>query len=278
MKFVEMIDLWELQNPNKEFFDGIELHEAIDKEALLDYLLLEYMYLETVDTSSKAFHLRVKNFFKIHKWNIDKLCESMLFEYKPLDNYHVNSTVETDRDKKVDTITDRDQTTELQKDSEKIGEESKTDTEKIVSDKDWDEHDHMNETDVNLVSAFNDQPSPEANASDPTKWHYNDSEHDRQSISADTTKEGTESVTTNKNGHYDLDNKDTLSETDKGKLNEDITKNEITDEGIVEDSYKYGNIGKSYQSLIEEERKQAQFNIYKWIARHFCRELLISLW
>lgn len=278
MKLIEMIDLWTLHNPNKDFFDGIELHESLDKEALLEYLLLEYMYMDTVDTSSLAFHMRVINFFKIHKWNINKLCESMLLKYTPLDNYHINSTVETDRDKKVDTITDREQITELQKNSEKIGEESKTDTEKIISDKYWDEHDKMAETDVNFVSAFNDIPSPEAIGTDPTKWKYNDTEHDRQHIAADTDKEGTENITTNKNSHYDLGNKDTLSETDNGKLNEDITKNEITDEGIVEDSYKYGNTGKSYQSLIEEERKQAQFNIYKWIARHFCRELLISLW
>lgn len=330
MKFIEMIDLWTLQNPDKDFFDGIELHEAIDKESLLDYLLLEYMYLDTVDTSSRAFHLRVKNFFKIHKWNIDKLCESMLFEYKPLDNYHVNSTVETDRDKKVDTTTDRDQTSTSNKQSTNtgeesktlkdttdrnqdidntkntitIGEESKTDTEKITSEKDWDETDHMTETDLNLVSAFNDIPSPEIISTDPIKYKYNDTEHDRQQIIADTTKEGTESITTNKNGHYDIDSSTTVSETGtesltenitknehydtdtkndlteelKGHVNEDIIKNEITDEGIVEDSYKYGNIGKSYQSLIEEERKQAQFNIYKWIARHFCRELLISLW
>lgn len=93
---------------------------------------------------------------------------------------------------------------------------------------------------THFISGFNDVRSPSG------KEGYIDSEHDRDS------------------GHRNYD-KDGKHDTDR-------------DRSETEDMNKSGNDGKTYQSLIEEERKQAQFNLYKWIARHFSLELLVAVW
>lgn len=215
MTLLNIIELWEMQHSEKKFFDDCVIHALVDRNALLEYLLLEYGTMEPVDEHSELFHRRVVNFFEIHRWNIDKLVESQNFEYKPLDTYHGSEK----RNEDISTI------------------------ENIDTGVTYEESGNSDTQTVNLVSAFNDVRSPSGN-------QYIDSEHDRQQ----------------QTGHYD---KDGSSDTDT-----DRTKDEHQDENIV----KEGNNGTSYQSLIEEERKQAQFNIYKWIAKHFSLELLVCVW
>lgn len=116
----------------------------------------------------------------------------------------------------------------------------------------WEEERKSNGQDVNLVSAFNDLPA--------TINSLKDTEHDRVVSETKQIADGTNSETTN--------------ETTSGK--EDATG--AVDEDVTEHIERTGTQGHSYQELIEEERKQAEFNIYKWIGRHFCKELLIAVW
>lgn len=197
------------------FFDTCEINALVNKKDLLDYLMLEYSDMNTIDSNSERFHLRVENFFKIHKWNIDKLAESLNFVYKPLETYHGTEH----RTEEISTV------------------------ENVDTGITYSESGEGSKHDVNLVSAFNDVRSPQGK-------QYIDSEHDRQEQTTHYSKEGE-------------------SDSDMDRTQ---------DVGEDEHTTKSGNDGKSYQSLIEEERKQAEFNIYKWIAKHFCLELLIAIW
>lgn len=213
---LNIIEMWEMQNPNVGFFDECAINSLVNKKDLLDYLLLEYGELEPVDAYSNLFHKRVANFFKIHKWNIDKLVESQNFKYKPLDTYHGSEH----RTEDISTV------------------------ENVDTGVSYEESGNSNANTVNLVSAFNDVRSPNGK-------EYIDSEHDRQETTSNYDKDGS-------------------SDTDMDRT-QDVNENEnTTREG------KDGN--SSYQSLIEEERQQAQFNLYKWIAKHFSIELLVCVW
>lgn len=257
--------LWELNNPDKSYFDDIPIHAFVDKEALLDFIVMECGDLRVVDNNSGFFYERVRMFFKIHKWNIDKLCESQQYEYEPLDNYHSIEDRKVDRDVAFDSVTDRDQTDDTVTD--------RGVTEDEHTHKDWTDKGTTDEQDVHYISAYNDLESPEQIGTDKLGrpiYKFNDTEHDRDTID----------VSYQKSGDDDIQRDNSIEEgiTVKDVLSEDIRKNDVTDEDIIEHKTKSGNNGQSYQSLIEEERKQAQFNIYKWILNHWFHEMMITVW
>lgn len=231
------IELWDWQHEGVPFMKDITIHKEINKDTLLDYLLYEYGELRCDETNSDTFHDRVVNFFEIHKWNIDKLAESLLFDYKPLDNTNWNQVTDYDRGQDFDSNIDRDVDVNR--------------TEGIDTVKDWTENGSSDETDRHYVSGFNDADRDTAKTRDVITKNYNQKGKDTIGTD-DTEKIGTE---------------------------EDILKKETTAENIDVTITRKGHDGNiSYQSLIEEERKQAQFNIYKWIGKHFSNELLICIW
>lgn len=237
----ETVQMWEMQN-NTPFWDDIQLHKAIDKDALIDYLLYEFSDMRCIDSNSGAFRNHVSNFFKIHKWNIDKLADTLELEYYTLENVRYHKHNKTDAEKNT------------------ISERGIVGAEDVKVDKNtvWDEDGSEDRTAVHFVSAFNDVPSP-TSTNPPV---YKDTEQYRDTSHMSYQKDG--------------------SETNSEKTDKDTTEDEnftsvVTDD-IHTDNDKVGHDGGSYQSLIEEERKQAQFNIYKWIGKHFVRELLVAIY
>lgn len=238
MTLAETVRLWNIQN-KQDFWTPIKVHSAIDKEALVDYLLYEYADMQCVDSNSGAFRNHVKNFFDIHKWNIDKLADTLKLEYDPLENVRWHTDDVTQEDKDTTGILDNKA------------------TEDVITDHnmDWSESGTEDSEDVHYLSAFNDRPSPQGGK-------FFDVEKTRDTNHTDYSKGGDQV-------DKDIRDKDTTEHEDTFQNVDDHTDKDID---------KFGHDGGSYQSLIEEERKQAQFNIYKWIGRHFSRELLICLW
>lgn len=282
---LEGIELWGMNHPGKKFLDDIPIHAFVDKDTLLDYLVLECGCMKTIEQMSELLHFRVKMFFATHKWNIDKLCESLQYEYEPLENYHGTEERIVQRDVEVDTVRDRDQTNESVTDRDQTTDTSnkKDLVDNEHTEKTWSENGSNNETDVHFMSAYNDKESPEQIGTDANGrpiYKYNDTEQYRDAIDASYDKEGrdgtqrdlVQNVTDTKNEKVAEDT--VINDV----LAEDIRDNEVTDEDIVETKNKSGNTGISYQSLIEEERRQAQFNIYKWIMNHWMREIVVAIW
>ena len=234
---MEIIEIWKLQN-SEDFWDVFTLPENLVKEDLINYLLYEYGTLEPVDSNSKFFRERIRNFFKIHDWNIKELAETLDYEYDPL----ADSKWHRHYDRTIDDTTDL------------TSERDISEVDKTVEDDDWTEHDVRDETDINYVSAYNMALSTQNNISD--------SEHHRDTINEVIDKKGTDDKTTDFTG----------------KTDDDVKSKEVYDDEMHSDTYHDGNNNHTFQSLIEEERKQAQFNIYKWIAKHFSTECLICVW
>lgn len=239
----EQEELWKTLNPNEDFWIGVEVPKVIDRQELIDYLLYEYGELETVDNHSGHFRNHIKNFFKIHKWNIEKLAKTLEFEYNPIEDTKWHEWYDVQDDKSTDSAGNKVSSTNEEIDS--------------TEDETWHEHDDINSTKVNYVSAFNMDLSPKGNKLD-------DSEHHRDTEHTVIDKDGTDNTI----GHT----------TDGTSYDEDTTSHTFTDNDIHKDTYHHGNDRNTFQSLIEEERKQSLFNIYKWIGKHFSTELLICLW
>lgn len=246
MTLRDAVTLWEMEHPTSKFMDEFVINAEVNKDSLFDYLMYEYEGMQIIDGHSGIFHDRVRMFFEIHKWNIDKLAESLQFEYDPLQNYRWKQHRDMDREQDVNSNTNRDVTT--------------TTTEGIDTNTtgSWDEQGKDSGEDVNLVSAFNDLPSKDK------PWV--DTEHHRDIDDSKYSKDGSSTQTT----HTD----DVINT----KTDDDTAKTENLDENVLEDITREGTNGVSYQELIEEERKQAEYNIYKWIGKHFCKELLVALW
>lgn len=233
-------ELWNITHSNnQDFWDSFVLNNIVDRQGLIDYLLLEFGDMTVIDDYSDVFRHRVENFFIVHKWNIDKLAESLMFEYDPIGNtrWHGQDWHHTDNDETTDW---------------KRNETINTDK---VEDNDWTESGHTDETDTNYVSAFNDPESREGSIVD--------TEHHRDTVDLTYNKEGTNDTVTD------------IDVTENETFHQFVDANE--DHSGTEDEWGHRN-NHSFQQLIEEERKQAQFNIYKWIASHFCNELLVAVW
>lgn len=218
MTLLDMAEWYETVN-GKSMWNDFVLTEKINRQALIDYLMDEYADMEVIDNNSKVYYRKINNFFLVHKWNIDKLAETLEFDYNPIWNSHHFEHEKWARDETINEDTYRDD--------------------------DWTEHGTTHEQDVHGVSAYNDT---QGTIESPI-----DTEDYRDVMDVNYSKEGTDDTTTDK---------DT-----------------VEDEDYTGDIEKWGHDpNKTYQELIEQEREQAQFNIYKWIASHFCNEMLIAIW
>ena len=295
MTLTETQELWEVLNPNGDFWDGVILPENLDKETLVDFITLEYGDMRVIDDNTTKFHKRIATFFKTHKWNIEKLAKTLEFKYNPIEDTRWFEKYHFQDDRTTDFTSNRDVVENEETDFTENVSTGRTDNidktinekdvinKKEILDDDWTEDDTIDNTKVNYVSAFNMAVSPSGNT-------LNDSEHHRDTEEGTIGKIGTDDKTTTTDT---TDTKDTTYKEKEIYTNEDDTvsneqMNNIKDDDLVtkeildDDIYKrtkhFGNDRHSFQSLIEEERKQAQFNIYKWIARHFSLELLICIW
>lgn len=127
----------------------------------------------------------------------------------------------------------------------------------IAQNLDTDETRDEDRTKKNTGTQANDYEDHETNTI--SAMNSNNYEPDNKS---DTTGQNTR--TDNLNEKIDATN--TINK------NEDLTWDE-TD--IHEET---GTMNTSYQKLIEEERKQAQFNVYNWIANKYAKELFLLVY
>lgn len=197
------VELWQMNHPGAHYLDGAPLNDKIDKEDLWDLIQSEFNFMMVTEQDSTTYHYRVLQFFKIHKYNFDKLVDSQHFDYDPIDNFRWKQVTTADTSTQNRYTNNKDGNSEM----------------------------------VNLVSAFNDIPSPSGNT-------YNDTEKERDKNTYGENQNG------NNSGTVDFD--ETVTRT--------------------------GHSEKSFQELIEEERKLALFNIYHFIANAFAKELLVGVW
>lgn len=261
MRLIDLLEIWELKHPNSKFLDDIEINSEVDKDTLWDYLISEYGSLRAIDDHTEYFHFKVDNFFKIHKFNIDKLCETMKYQYEPLDNFRFRQ----------DLGRETDDTKHYNKD-QKIDRGAKSSTiEHGQMNRTYGESGNEFEQQANLISAYNDNESPQLAGVDENGnpvYTYIDTEKDRRLTNRNYRNNGNENVAN------DVGSETVSIENVKDGTEYDERGNEQVGEVIK----RTGTANVTFQSLIKEEREIAEFNIYKWIGRHFSNELLIGVW
>lgn len=326
MTLESCVTLWETIHSNEKFFDAMSVNPQINRESLFSYLMFEFGTMETVDGNTNTFHERMKNFFKIHKFNIDKLTETTLYKYEPLENYRWTQDRKLERDVGTKNVMGREtsennsKTTKRNEEDNITGSTAENTTETTSNDtttngndkrtenttvtntgvktEGWSEEGKSKNTAVNLVSAFNDVPS--------TIDSLRDSEKDR-TVTDDSYNKGGDKTTNDNNtettagtidditaetidsdGNATKDKtgsesknttiEETVTGTETKNGTDDKTDTGTVDEDVTEKITRYGTDGITYQDLISQERREAEFNIYKWIGSHFCKELLIAVW
>ena len=114
-----------------------------------------------------------------------------------------------------------------------------------------------------------------------------DTDEDREKKNTGTqgalySESETNTISAMNSNTYEPDNKRDISgsNTRTDNLNESI--NASKDENLTWDETdvhtEEGIINTAYQDLIEKERKQAQFNVYNWIADKYAKELFLLVY
>lgn len=193
-----------------------------------------------------------------------------------------DTDVETSRDTTNKDITNNEQinTTDTKKrdwseDGTVNGTTTKSGTENI--DKDYTEDITNNGENSNTADGTNKRDTTTSGNNTGTEDTTIDTTTSRDANSTGTGSEDSTRDITSKSDTDRLVRVD-KNNTENHKLGESETAGEHLQEVQDETIIRSGNIGKTYQSIIEEERKKAQFNIYRWIMRRFCKELMVGLW
>ena len=304
MTLLDIIELYNINNGKDlddigAIFEDIELDERLDKDVLAGVLLDECGAMTSIYNVTSTFKYFSNLFFKKYKWNIKKLVDTLEFEYDPLKNRQLEWTETSDIQQNL--VTDEGVSESRTKGN--TGTQTNTLDEKIegtytdeVKDE-FSEEDSKSETDrttttetkvtdfdsteTNTVSAMNSNnylPDTKREVSSDTTEDTDGSEN--KSISVAGEKSSTDEKKSEGSDTKETDatsiRTDNLTESIAAQTDRD--KNEDLDWDETDTHEESGTVNTDYQSLIEKERKVAQFSIYSWIAKKYAKELFLLVY
>jgi len=265
----------------------VDVDKRLDKEVLAGTLLRVCGALTPVYHEVQSFMYQHKLWFRIKKLSISHLCDTLDYDYNPLENYdwkevgnRVNnrrklsdsesvSTQKTDSSyQEVESINDinfrdTDETEEL-----RHGKTITTNNKNERNLNTLNEHEDENKT-----SAYNENLYQPDNTTDGTI-----SNHDWGSITDDgkETNSGKDvTVTETTDGYTGLKNR--VLEHNANAQSQDADKTSSTAElghdTEANEKFVMGATGQyTKQQMIDQERMIAKFNIYEWIANEYAKE------
>lgn len=246
------LSVWGLYNFDNGLFDNLTVPTGVDKNTVVDNILLECAELETIYPALPFLKIAIGKWSdkELPVWT--KLYETTQFDYNPIYN-------------KDATYSDTDlETRNLAGYSHSSASSSNTETHNLTNTKTNALTDQLtndlagSKTDTNSVSAY-----------DANTWQ------NREKLESSTTDTGT--ATTTHTGTETIKDTGTLSNsgsglgtvnsTDTGTVKHEITRRE------------YGNIGvTTTQAMIREERDIDKFNIVDYIVESFKQRFCILVY
>lgn len=228
---------------NQTLFDGFVVPNGVDKDLVINNLLLEYGELEVVypDFEFMKQALEYWSQKQLHVWN--ELYQALLYEYDPIENY----------DRKEDW-TDTD-TTSGTRDITHINTITGSQTSKQIDDATT--HDSLS-TSEKLVGSQNADSTTTTSLS-----AYNSSSFEpRDEVVADSSTSTNNTTTTTGTNTRNYDNTtNTTVDTDTSENGNDKEKTTGSRNGVHEGRI-HGNIGvTTTQQMIEAQREVVEFNI-----------------
>lgn len=265
MTLIDSINLWEIRNKGKQWFDDFVLDARIDRDFLYNMILVEYRDCLTMYADSNLYHSSVALFFVKNSDRIRRLLDTLDIEYDPIENYHVwKDANQKDVGNKAFQQDDTDTKSKAVGDTKTVTSEN---TEESTTDTTGSKNTNGNKNgvDTHYVSAFNNPTGADVEQyRDTSSTTTGETETTNGKETNKTTDKGTvktvDSIQDDENGTYgSKQNTDTTNTQDRKEETRGITNS-------------------SYQELIDKQRRTVQFNITNWILREFAKELLLSIW
>ena len=112
MTFLDMIEMYNIQNGKElndigSMYEDIVLDSRVDKEVLVGALLDECGAMRCLYETTATFKYFSDNFFKKYAKNIEKMWDTLEYEYDPLVNKELEWVEETDITQNLDTEENR---------------------------------------------------------------------------------------------------------------------------------------------------------------------------
>ena len=270
-----------LYNYDPTLFDGADFPEGIDKELVVESILLRCGESPALFQSAPFMKMKISN--TARKWynNIEHMLKAINEDYNPLHNYDRYEEW-TENDKKSETtnrtekVTDTNKTEITDKTKTEITDKTETEsreTNDIESEKNGETHDDISKTTQNDVSAFN---SSDYQPSDKTTESGSNDSNNSEEITTQSTN------IQNGSGQNNRNESGETNRSESGENDRDVKGNNKyeTDNNLLHNAHLYGNIGvtTSQQMLESEFELRQNINIYDVIAEIFFKELCIYVY
>lgn len=221
--------------------DGVVVPAGIDANILKSQIMLECGLLTPLYSEPAVMKAAIAQWFAARDWTFEHLLKIIRAEYDPIDNYDRREVW----DKETDSWRDR---------TEQLSGKDQRDFDSTLSNKDT------------TTRSVEGDLTTEQEVSPYNSSSYVDSQKS-------TVSDGQEITTETEYGRKDTQNDD-ITYGKKTTTDDDLDQNEHY-EGRT-----HGNIGVvTTQEIINQELELlAKFNIYGWIAKQFCADLMLLLY
>lgn len=257
-------------------FDNFHIPEELDKDALIDELLLQLAELEVIYANPEIMKRSIGSWSKTRLPVWQHLYDTTVYQYEPLNTYNmeniskkVGDTTYSSKDDYISnttTETGEQKHNEIVYDEKQKGDETGNEKELTKGNDAYSEVEQNN----NYVYGFNSadkvlRNSEENSTKSSDEWNTDRGLNDGRdwNKSENSTTTGNETIS-----------KDQTKWDKSGRLKEDV-ESSVVDTGSRAD----GNTGiYARQDLIQKERDIAIFDIYAEIIRDFKKRYCIQVW
>lgn len=226
-------------------FDGVVVPEGIDRQLVINQIMMDCGLLESVYSTPGSFALAVRQWFATHQWTFEHLLKVVQAEYSPIENTdrYSEHTIGTKRAETENTSGSRTLDRNVQ--------DSRTTEDSLSTDTDT-EGDTSSENTVSAYNSSNYQPDSKVTGSNSSSAHSTSNEDISEKGSTD----------------------EDVSEEQSGE------RTAASDQTETYDEHTHGNIGvTTNQQMINEELAMLKaFNIYQFISNLFMDDFCILVW
>ena len=251
-----MLSIMGLYEYDNNMFQGLQVPEGLNREAVINEILLQCAELEVVYPNIDIMKLAITTWSIANQYTWEKLYDTMVVEYNPIWNVDANVSESRSGSESRDITragTGSNNRTVNLADNETV---NLADNETVnLAD-----NETVNITDTESVKGFNSDTWAESHKN--TKAGTDNTTH---TGTDNTTHTGTDNTT-----HTGTDN---IAISDNESVDDDVTRTETFTQ------HRTGNIGvTTTQQMLEQERQIAEFNMINYIAQSFKQRFCLLIY
>lgn len=177
MTFLDIIEIYNISKGNKNISDisalfaDIEIDSRIDRDTLYSALLDKCGAMQCIYETTATFKYFSDHFFKKYAWNIQRLADTLEFEYNPILDRKLDWTETTDIKQDLDTV----ENTSEDKDRSNSYNETETNTISAMNSSTY-QPDNQRQTNGSISEAID--TSRDRNKEEDLTWEETDTHHE----------------------------------------------------------------------------------------------------